>query len=488
MVSDSSGLAPDCAIVALEETFSLQPRQHGRTVSFPAPRHAKSIHDCPAEVLVMFFKFIYTKETLMMWDRLEWQKIDVSSPSLFPYTIATVCSFWRDIMSSVPQFWTRIVTFVDSPTIPQSVIASQLLWSRDLPLDVIVTRRNLDHPVESRHERKQVMSLMETVINPHIDRLQNLDFSVGFSSSLPSFPDDFHGTATKLRRLQLECREDDGGSTPSRYQCETVPSTESQYPALLELELDGRNYCSGCRRGVPWATKVPNVHALTISHYKPRAIESFPAVTFMFCLTFMQKLNILHINDVALSPGTHHLVPHAWLRLGLLHLSDLPDFRPIDEMLQVLQDAIEVKITRCAIGSPRSLGYDGPLELDEIDADQDLVPLLRAWDGYNLRIRNCPCFNDTVLDMMGTKNEDGEYVCASGAYELDISNCPNFSVAALKRLVAARLDAPPHTGQFDWICVGGDVPVLSVEDRLWFNERVPDFRYYEEFLSASTEV
>jgi hypothetical protein len=55
---------------------------------------------------------------------MEWQEFDVKPSSLFPYAVAAVCSLWRDIMSSVPQFWTRIIIFLDSPTIPQSVIAS----------------------------------------------------------------------------------------------------------------------------------------------------------------------------------------------------------------------------------------------------------------------------------------------------------------------------------------------------------------------------
>jgi hypothetical protein len=146
-------------------------------------------------------------------------------------------------------------------------------------------------------------------------------------------------------------------------------------------------------------------------------------------------------------------------------------------MFHMLNDAIEVKFTRCAIGSMRWFCYDGKLELNDINADQDLVPLLCAWDGYNLTIRDCPCFNDTVLNMMGTKKENGEYVCASSAYHLFISDCPNFSVAALKRLVAARLDAPPYTGQFDIIEVGGNMPIFLAEDRLWFTERVPEFHH-----------
>ena len=133
----------------------------------------------------MFSKLLYFEEKFRLGDHLEWQDSDVEPSSLFPHAIAAVCSFWKDIMSSVPQFWTRLMVFVDSPTIPQLVITSQLSWSRDLPLDVIVIRRNLDHVVDSQHERKHVMSLMETVINPRIHRLRKL---ASTSDSAPPSP------------------------------------------------------------------------------------------------------------------------------------------------------------------------------------------------------------------------------------------------------------------------------------------------------------
>jgi hypothetical protein len=167
---------------------------------------------------------------------------------------------------------------------------------------------------------------METIINPHIDRLQKLHFNVGFSSSLPSFPDNFHGTATKLKSLRLECEEDDGGSTHSNDRYETVPSMEPQYPALSKLELDGRSYYNGCRRGVPWATKLPNVEVLSISHYKLRASESFPAYAFMLLLAPMPRLDFLRINDIALRHTVPRPVPHMHLHLTLLELSDFSRF------------------------------------------------------------------------------------------------------------------------------------------------------------------
>ncbi|KAH7908135.1 hypothetical protein BJ138DRAFT_1013386, partial [Hygrophoropsis aurantiaca] len=31
------------------------------------------------------------------------------SPSLFSYALASVCTWWRDIMATTPEYWTRLV-------------------------------------------------------------------------------------------------------------------------------------------------------------------------------------------------------------------------------------------------------------------------------------------------------------------------------------------------------------------------------------------
>jgi hypothetical protein len=53
------------------------------------------------------------------------------------------------------------------------------------------------------------------ILRFHIQRIRELRFDIMFGSSLPFFPIYFHGDTIILRRLELKCREDDGGPDQS---------------------------------------------------------------------------------------------------------------------------------------------------------------------------------------------------------------------------------------------------------------------------------
>jgi hypothetical protein len=162
----------------------------------------------PVELLLIIFKLAYKQEASQPKSRF-------SSPSLFPYAAAAVCTLWRDVMSLIPCVWKHFVIVVGSETaIPPSAILSQLSWCHECPVDLIVVSKDSDqHPVDSQRESAQVLSVMNILINPHIHRFQEICFDVTFSSSLPPFPDGFHGTASALVILILDCLKDDGAST-----------------------------------------------------------------------------------------------------------------------------------------------------------------------------------------------------------------------------------------------------------------------------------
>ncbi|EDR08281.1 uncharacterized protein LACBIDRAFT_327388, partial [Laccaria bicolor S238N-H82] len=56
---------------------------------------------------------------------------DLTSPSVFPYALASVCKQWYDLMLLVPEFWTRLVVFVDSQPTSTTDLRAQLSASRD---------------------------------------------------------------------------------------------------------------------------------------------------------------------------------------------------------------------------------------------------------------------------------------------------------------------------------------------------------------------
>jgi hypothetical protein len=166
----------------------------------------------------------------------------------------------------------------------------------------MVTRRNFDASVDTLEERTQVTSVM-TVINSHMHRFTELRFNVMFSSSLPPFPDDIRSPADQLHTLALECREDDGGPNSANIR-ESVPLTESRYPNLQSLSIDGRNYYNICERVPELKHMLEHVYFLAISHFKLRPGESFPFHQFFLAMPALRSLRTLQIGDIPLSHFT----------------------------------------------------------------------------------------------------------------------------------------------------------------------------------------
>jgi hypothetical protein len=172
------------------------------------------------------------------------------------------------------------------------------------------------------------------------------------------------------------------------------------------------------------------------------------------------------MSDLILHPSPHTLAPTLPLILeGNIQVHHIHHFEPIVDMLSLLPSNLNITITRCAMGHPRRFfNWSGCLTLRD-QADEDLVPLLRCWLGAYLYVDNCPGFNDAVLDMMATA-KDGQYFCAPYMVELDISNCPNVSAAALRRLASARSQVPDEDTALELhpISVSGLAPDISTED------------------------
>jgi hypothetical protein len=115
--------------------------------------------------------------------------------------------------------------------------------------------------------------------------------------------------------------------------------------------------------------------------------------------------------------------------------------------------------------------FGGCLELDRIDEKEDLILLFCSWQGESVFVKKCPGFNDIILEMMRIQ-EDGD----CNMHHLEIVDCPNISVATLKRLVNTlyRSSAEPR---LEAVRVYGLVPHFSQEDPLctWFETNIEYF-------------
>jgi hypothetical protein len=127
------------------------------------------------------------------------------------------------------------------------------------------------------------------------------------------------------------------------------------------------------------------------------------------------------------------------------------------------------------------------LKLDNIPSAEDLCQYLTYWKGSMLSISNCPSFNDSVLETLGsaTVEEDGaEELCLSDLIELSLHHCSNYSVSSLRRMVESREVVPDALllgsvhflrsfvpRQFR-ITISGSAPPISQEDQDWFRLNV----------------
>ena len=412
-------------------------------------------------------------------DRDEWLEQDTMSPSLFPYALASVCSLWRHVMLSVPKFWGRVVILIDPPA-PLSGVVSQFWSSRDRQLDVIVTRSAFHDAVDRRHERSQIAAIMD-IIGSHIHRIRELHINVMFSSSLP-FPTDFYGTATKLRVLELQSKEDDGGSD-----CESISLTEHVKflcPKLKSFVIDGRMFYEACWGDAQWSRKIATVKSLTISHFQPRPGESFSTDQLMRPLTALRSLDTLRIVDTVLCPSPKSIDDPDLPWVNYLDFDGLIDFRVMDQIIYLMVDPYNISFTRCGLEHITDVfqhfGDGGELRLAEIN--HDLAPLLRLWIGHALDIADCPGFNDVLLDTMASK-ENGVFNCAKRLKTMTIRNCPNFSVVALRRFVQSRprwdlqvlTSVTPFTTPIEHVHLSGNVPIVSQADVAWFDTNLSSF-------------
>ncbi|KAF8551972.1 hypothetical protein OG21DRAFT_1374703, partial [Imleria badia] len=143
----------------------------------------------PTETLMSIFQLVF--ETCVDSDKtaihpehtIVWLEDDPLSPSLFPYSLASVCVRWLHILSSVPVYWTSQVITVDSHATSLITFPSLLQWAGNLPMQLIVT----SHPGISgeinRDERARVRAVLD-LLQPHIHQIWSLNFNVAHSYSV----------------------------------------------------------------------------------------------------------------------------------------------------------------------------------------------------------------------------------------------------------------------------------------------------------------
>jgi hypothetical protein len=280
--------------------LSLVKRQ---TVRRKQPTETESVEDLPTEVLTAIFKYVHVFSMTVLEDTPERKASPGSvyrdpekrpeayvphslaqvtlNPEViqtgvvafsFPlHTVSSVSRLWRDVARNLPEYWSRLVIFIDENFTPLSEVQKQIELSGHVPLDIFVIHRDFDtddddDDDEAEREASRVEAVMK-LLAPLIPRSRCFVFNVKYSSSLPYISQDFRGHAPDLRVLKLQCMIDDGRSRPPPAP-EIAAEEEFTFPLLTTVALDGCTFMDACN--VPsWKNQlnVLVIDTLSISNF-----------------------------------------------------------------------------------------------------------------------------------------------------------------------------------------------------------------------------
>jgi hypothetical protein len=449
----------------------------------------------PIELLLAIFQHLYQSSRRLTQTGETW-RLDDPLSSLFPYAPAAVCSMWCLVLSRIPEFWTRVVIRVDSQHTQSQDVRRYFEWSRNLHLDVIITRHRDEFDGDDMREKSKVFKATRELVR-HIKRCRSIRFNVMYSSSLPSILHDFHQeTAPHLHTLKLNCKVDDGGS-PHR----KLVHWSFYAPGLRHLHLDARNFFDVCVDRNNWLRRLHDLKSLSVSRYRHlsgkgidlykllKAIEESPSLVYL-------ELKDLHFSR--LRPWT--TVNDISIELISMNLEDLSG-EAFSEIIGYVDSATDTtRISRCAITTCHHSLISGGVAFHDLSADQDLMIPLAHWRGRTLSLVNCACFHDDFLrDMIDGGPHDQSFAC-KGVKELYLVNCTKFSPRLLKTMVLKRRKLArrsmfwrhdeetlnwtfPVVAPITLISVEGG-PVLSKKDREWFDNNLGSFHWDEQVLHS----
>jgi len=471
----------------------------------------------PPELLSIIFKFVHysttpiqlEKDIIPTWMRMEGpegfnqsvtalvhptipEEPNLKSPSLFPYSLAAVCSFWRDILCSHPAFWTLVVLFVDSKPTPLVDASLFLEWSRKHLIDVFITRRDGLRPTfyPDRHERCQIDAFLH-MLKPHLDRCRSLHIDTHLSSSFPVI----HKTwiqAPSLKSMELVCNahaddEDDGDSG--------VELDDVFQPELRRLVIDGKNFCKYSEVLEYWMDRFMPLKQLTISQYETGKNGGYNLKDFFNCVEAMDflKLEQLKLERLQFSIcPVDDIDPIFWTQS--LHLEDvsMAFITNLSKFAKFYRLSV-LRTTRCPLpGLHKFSTVPDTLILEEIGSDVNLLRAVTAWEGENLWLDRCHSFSDLFLKALRHRSSNAGYPC-NDMHRLLLYRLPKFSIPSLKKLIERRNQHVLY-GHPDWknrtdfgpaishlAVVHCGMGKLSAEDEEWFRSRLVEF-YWSSFL------
>ena len=494
------------------------------TVQLQAQVQKTSITDLPPELLSVIFKFAHEsttpvrleKDIIPAWMRMEGpqgfqqsvtalvnptipEEPNLKSPALFPYSLAAVCSFWRDVLCSHSEFWTIIVLFVDSK--PTSLVEASLYlkWSREQQIDVFITRRDglraAFHP--DLHEKCQIDALLH-ILRPHLRRCRSLHVDAHLSSSFPIIQKTFDGIdAFSLEVMELVCDTHDLADSDDE-DSDWDDDVDEFEPDLSRLVIDGKNFRLTSANLHNWVDKCMDLEQITIAHYQTPEDEDYCLENLLDSLEALTSLDQLKLESLHFARRPH-IFPETFLTTPYVHLEDVSEIFIEDISKYVLFDPFSVlRITRCPLPDLRNFVPD-TLILEDISSNVNLLSAITAWEGENLWLDRCHSFSKSVLKALARHRHrsSARYPC-NEMHRLLLYRLPNFSIVSLKRMIDRRNDYVDYKLP-DWKSTTDFGPAishlavvqcgfgkLSVKDEKWFRTRLVEFHWSSFSFSLYT--
>ncbi|KAL0952077.1 hypothetical protein HGRIS_008713 [Hohenbuehelia grisea] len=455
-----------------------------------------SMRDLPSEVLLKIFKLVHEEISQEEQEAQSWGAFIVDERcrqrGLFPYGFSSVCSAWKQVTSSCPDFWTRIVSFIDVAWEPVT-IADQIAWTQNREFSIyLITSGNggLASPLESPRVAQGMKALM-----PNLARCTSLCVHTFNSSALPSATELFTRSAPMLKSVAFDCVVDDGGTALARPCKADGESSIIGNGMELNLSIDGPNFivsaCLVTRHDFSCITFLSISHLSSSSRNgQALPIEIFSRVLAQF--TILRELSITDIDFRPLPSGFDLDDKHRIPTLQMFHIDDI---RPREAVRDLFRLAEYTSIGRfsmrnCSLAAVEGGQFpdvrDSLVFYDIPDSPSD-VHFIGDWDGSELTLDNCNVLTRDICEIL-SEEKDGTFSLHSLEC-LYIEQCSDVPLAAIRTAIELRnipfiLDEGEGILNYDYdvhdpfiraVHILGSLPKLSPQERAWFQVRMVDF-------------
>jgi hypothetical protein len=466
------------------------------------------------EILSSIFKMVHFELCYDSGYELRWQEAEddeLAKLSVFPNAISRVCRYWDAVLANFPEFWTRIVVHLDQPYCIE-LLKAALKRSDPHNIHSLTIIRSVEgQEVNDGQERDTMIAAMKVVLEEYF-RIEALTIKTYTSDSLPRIPFDWD-TLRSLRFESLHRGNHARGPHPS---IRAPPDEKVDWKDLHGLSLTGPAFVT-LSRGAKWREAVSKkyLNSLTVSRLRAHDGGEKP---FTFDELWASYRAFSSVGELTLMDVDVPYVPGGWeehkARSDHLYPSPAYTFDTIPaRVLRAFYYKIE-DIARCTNHSSLHRDFDvysmtfrncqffgfqkdsndstlnlGTVEVADIAHSDSLSLCFEMVEPKTLLITNCSGLDDSSIEaMMLPLRKQEQRPALRDMYELEITNCANFSMSSLRELVNRRKESSKDQ-QVHWkesassinrLVLRGSCPLVSDEDEAWFKEHIEDFEIDRE--------